>query len=97
MAIEDFANCFANKTGADVEEVKKVGADEWRKLVDWWNSLSAPTKVVIGAIATYGGTKLAALLGVAVGDMVAGAVVLFLGGMAWASLINSAVECAGEL
>lgn len=97
MPIDEFANCFANKTGADVDAITNVGEDGWRTLVNWYNSLSAPTKLVIGAIATYGGTKLAALLGVAVGDMVAGAVILFLGGVAWEVLIDSAVECAGQL
>lgn len=97
MAIEDFANCFATKTGADVDEVIKLGDEGWGKLVTWWNGLSGPTKAVIGAIAAYGGTKLAALLGLAVGDMVAGGVILFLGGMSWTFLIDSAVECSSQL
>jgi type IV secretory pathway VirB2 component (pilin) len=97
MAIDEFATCFANKVGADVDQVKNIGADGWKRLVDWWNGLSGPTKAVIGAIAAYGGTKLAALLGLAVGDMVAGGIVLFLGGASWEILISSAVDCSSQL
>ena len=97
MAIDEFANCFANKVSVDVEQVKNVGEDGWRSLVSWWEGLSGTSKLVIGAIATYGGGKLAALLGVAVGDMVAGAVILFLGGVSWEILISSAVECSSQL
>src|SRR5262245_49263038 len=96
MAIDEFANCFANKVGADVDKVKDVGEDGWKTFVDWWNGLSGETKAVIGVIATYGGAKLAALLGVAVGDMVAGGVILFLGAASWTILVESAVDCSSQ-
>lgn len=97
MAIDDFASCYAGKVSADVDKVKAVGEDGWKSLISWWNSLSTETKAVIGIIATYGGSKLAALLGVAVGDMVAGGVILFLGGASWTILIESAIDCSGQL
>jgi|SRR6516164_518267 hypothetical protein len=97
MAIDDFANCFANKVSADVDKVKEVGEDEWKSFLNWWHDQTTETKGVIGLIATYGGGKLAAFLGVAVGDMVAAGLVLFLGGASWEILISSAVECGSQL
>jgi hypothetical protein len=97
MAIDDFANCFANKVSADVEAVKNIGEDGWKKFVDWWNGLSDLTKKFIEKIATYGGTALAAFLGVELGDMIAGGVIAFLGGASWESLISAAVDCSSQL
>jgi hypothetical protein len=97
MAIDEFANCFANKVSADVDAVKAIGEDGWKKFVDWWNGLSGTTKAVITAIATYGGSKLAALLGAALGDVIAGGVIAFLGGASWEILISAAVDCYSQL
>lgn len=97
MAIDDFASCFAGKVSGDVDKVKELGEDGWKSFIAWWNGLSTETKAVIGIIATYGGSKLAALLGVALGDMVAGGVILFLGGASWEILISAAIDCSGQL
>jgi len=97
MAIDEFADCFANKVSADVDSVKRLGAEEWKKLADWWHSLSDIDKAVILAIATYGGSKIAALLGLALGDVIAGAAIAFAGGASWEILFNAAVECEGQL
>ncbi len=97
MAIDEFANCFANKVYTDADTVKKLGAEEWKKLADWWHSLSDIDKAVILAIAAYGGSKIAALLGAALGDVIAVAAVAFAGGASWEILFNAAVECEGQL
>lgn len=95
--MDDFANCFASKVSTDVDTVKKLGEDEWKKVADWWHSLSDIDKAVILAIAGYGGGKIAALLGATVGDVIAGGLIAFAGGMAWESLFNAAIECESKL
>jgi NaMN:DMB phosphoribosyltransferase len=97
MAFDDFASCYANKVSADVDKVKEVGEENWKKFADWWHGLSDISKAVILAIAAYGGAKIAALIGAAVGDVVAGALILFAGGASWEILIQSAVECSDQM
>jgi hypothetical protein len=97
MSFDDFASCYANKVSTDVDKVKEFGEDNWKKFTDWWHNQSDLTKGVIGAIAKYGGDKVAAFIGAALGDVVAAGLTLFAGGASWEILIQSAVECADRM
>jgi hypothetical protein len=97
MSFDDFASCYANKVSTDVDKVKEFGEDNWKKFTDWWNSQSDINKAVMLAIASYEGAAIAALVGAALGDVVASGLILFAGGASWEVLIQSAVECSGQM
>jgi hypothetical protein len=96
MAIEDFANCYANRVGADVdtiiEPIKNIGADNIRAL--------AAAAAASGMLAWLSAVSLAALeayivamLGVTVWQ----ALVLLLGAVAWSILIDAFIHCVDQL
>jgi hypothetical protein len=96
MAIEDFANCYANRVGADVdtivEPIKNIGADNIRALVAAASAAGLGawlSAVSLAALEAY----VVATLGVTIWE----ALVLLLGAVAWSILIDAFIHCANQL
>jgi hypothetical protein len=96
MAIEDFANCYANRVGGDVDTIldacNKIGVDDIRALV------AAASAAGLGVWLT--GITMAALeayIVVTLGVTAWQAIVLLLGAVAWSILIDGFIHCADQL
>ncbi|HSS11630.1 MAG TPA: hypothetical protein VLL25_17215 [Acidimicrobiales bacterium] len=96
MAIEDFANCYGNRVGGDVDTIldacKKIGVDDIRALVAAASAVGLGTwlsGITLAALEAY----IVATLGVAAWQ----ALVLLLGAVAWSILIDAFIHCVDQL
>lgn len=101
MAIEDFANCYANRVGTTVDAViadlQSIGAQGVRSVVDWWNSLDANSRQLVTVLATFATTTLGVILTKALNATLAAALIAFLGGASWTLLVLAFNECSNLL
>jgi hypothetical protein len=92
MAIEDFANCYVNKVGGDVDLVieacQKIGIDNIRAIV------AAAAAAGLGAMTLLAlEAWVAANLGIAAWE----GIVLLLGAASWGAILDGFVSCVGQL
>ena len=92
MAIEEFANCYVNRVGGDVdvviEAVQKIGVDGILALVTAAAAANV-TGMTLAALETF----IVAELGIAAWQ----GIVLLLGAASWAAIIDGFVHCANQL
>lgn len=96
MAVEDFANCYVNRVGGDVDTVitavEKIGVDAIRNIVA--AALAAGATVTVTALA---GAALEAYIVATFGISAWEGIVLLLGAASWAAIIDGFIHCAGQL
>jgi hypothetical protein len=106
MAIEDFAECYANRVettvDAVIDDLKKLGVDGIRRFLSWFRSLDDTGQKLFFAMATsiaipvfLGALKL--IFTRTVGPVAAAALIGLLGGASWALLVRSFIECEDRL
>jgi hypothetical protein len=67
MAIDDFANCYATRVettvDAIIDEMRRLGEDNIRRLVDWWANANDSSKDLVKLLAGAATAVLAVILG----------------------------------
>src|SRR5262245_57196203 len=96
MAIGDFANCYVNRVGGDVETVitavEKIGVDSIRNLVA--AAMAAGGSVTVLALA---GPALEAFILAEFGIAAWQGIVLLLGAASWSAIIDGFIHCVDQL
>lgn len=106
MAIEDFAECYANRVGttvdAVIDDLKKLGVDGIHRFLSWFRSLDDTGQKLFLALATsvivpagLGAVKL--VLNKTVAPVAGAAIGGLLAGASWALLVRSFIECENRL
>jgi hypothetical protein len=101
MAIDDFANCYATRVettvDAIIDDVRRLGEDNIRRLVDWWANANDSSKDLVKLLAGAATAVLAVILGKLLTSEGATIIVAFLGGASWTLLVMAFTECVGQL
>jgi hypothetical protein len=97
MAIDDFASCMGNRVTADVDEIKKLGESGWKQLIDWWKAIPDWFKYYLTWVAGANKERLGKAITAIFGAEAWEVVTILLGAVAWGVLIDSAIECEGQL
>jgi hypothetical protein len=101
MALENFAECYAIKVETTVDSViadlRSLGAEGVRSVVNWWSGLSDVNKDLIKVVAPVATGVLVKILEKALNATVATGVIALLGGASWALLILAFTECVSLL
>jgi hypothetical protein len=101
MAIEDFGNCYAQRVGttvdAIIDDLRRIGEDNIRRLVDWWANLNDSSKDLIKVVTPVATAVLSVMLTKLLNVQAAVAIIAVLGGASWALLIISFTDCVGVL
>jgi hypothetical protein len=92
MAIEDFANCYVNKVGGDVDlvvqAVQQIGVDNIRAIIAAAGAAGLGVMTLVALEAW-----IVANLGIAAWQ----GIVLLLGAASWGAILDGFVSCVGQL
>ncbi|MER9417889.1 hypothetical protein NKI95_18160 [Mesorhizobium sp. M0306] len=101
MAIEEFAECYAEHVGTTVDAVindlRQLGADNIRAFVSWFRGLSEADRALVGIVASTATGVLLKILTKGVGEFIGVCLVGLLGGASWALLVRSCIDCEERL
>ncbi|SED98482.1 hypothetical protein [Streptomyces sp. TLI_105] len=101
MAIEEFANCYGARVETTVDSIiddlRNLGADAIRKVVDWNRNLRDSDRSLVLALAGIAAGVIIKILEKLLGPTAAVCFVGLLGGASWALLIRSFTECVDQL
>jgi len=101
MAIDDFANCYANHVGttvdAVIDDLRSIGSDQMTKFLVWFRGLGDADRALVLFLAGSLVSVLLKILNKAVGQTAAAGIVALLGGASWALLVKSCLDCEGSL
>ncbi|AWZ04234.1 MULTISPECIES: hypothetical protein [unclassified Streptomyces] len=101
MAIEEFANCYGarvqNTVDTIIEDLRNLGADAIRRVVEWNRNLRDSDRALVLALAGIASAVVIKILEKLLGPTAAICFVGLLGGASWALLIRSFTECVDQL
>jgi hypothetical protein len=101
MAIEEFADCYARHVGTTVDalidDLRALGADAIRRVVEWNRGLRDADRALMLAVAGIAVGVIIKILEALLGPTLAVCFVGLLGGASWALLIRSFTECVDQL
>ncbi|HEU4893507.1 MAG TPA: hypothetical protein VFT47_18255 [Vicinamibacterales bacterium] len=101
MAIEQFAECYAERVGttvdAIIDDMVSFGETNIRAVIAWWRGLSEKQQKLVTKVAEAAAGVLEKILTRAVGVAAATLLIGFLGGASWALLILSFMDCESLL
>ncbi|MGW2255691.1 hypothetical protein ACWCXH_36895 [Kitasatospora sp. NPDC001660] len=101
MAIEEFADCFATRVQTTVDSIiddlRALGADAVRRVVEWNRNLDPADRALVLALAGIASGVIIKILEKLLGATAAACFVGLLGGASWALLIRSFTECVDRL
>ena len=101
MAIEEFAQCYAERVGttvdAVIDDMVRLGEANIRVFLTWWRGLSEADRALVTLLAGIANGVLLKILtrsvSVAAGTLLIG----FLGGASWVLLVRSFLDCEPRL
>jgi hypothetical protein len=101
MAIEEFAECYAERVGTTVDfvinDLRQLGADNIRSFLSWYRSLSEADRALVNTLAGVASAVVLKILTKAVGEFVGVCLIGLLGAASWALLVRSCIDCEGRL
>lgn len=102
MAIEDFAECYANRVettvDAVIDDLRKLGVDEIRSFLAWFRRQDdVKQRLFIAIFGIAGAAAVKVILTKIFGQVAAIALGGLLAGASWALLVRSFIECEDRL
>jgi hypothetical protein len=102
MAIEEFAECYAEHVGttvaAVIDDLRQLGADNIRAFVSWYRGLSDADRSLVNVLAAGIAIPVVrTILTKALGPVIGAGLIALLGGASWALLVRACIECEKRL